>query len=766
MSSSGDLAERAADEQALPDRLARLLHQAQVIGRIGSWEWDLVTGAVWWSEQQFRLFGLDPVQGAPLAPEYLSRIHEDDRARLAGAVEEHLRAGVEFQEEFRIVHAVLGVRTLQIHGDVVQRDPATGRPAKLAGTTRDVTTERMLQSARRGLEERNRLLIASLPDSMVVLYDRDLNCVQIQGALAERLQLDLAEYEGHHISEFLAPRQVEKLEPLLQAALAGDQSAIDYDDVNGQRAYHVTVAPYRLDDGTITGAFAVWRDITEDKLREHALRRERDYAATIIESMHDGFMLTRDGEILEVNQALCDLTGYMRVELLGARVPYPFWAPEAREEMMRHRRAIGADGSHQFEVVYCRKDGSRFNAAVTIARASAGGEDIGYVTTIRDISDSKRHEAELERLASHDALTGLVNQRVFHERLEGEIARAQRHERPLSLALLDLDHFKEVNDAHGHPVGDLVLREAAQRLGALVRDGECLARIGGEEFAWILPDAEGIGAYAAAERARHAIAHTPFPHVGPLTLSAGVCEISDAETGEELYDRADQALYWAKQHGRNRTFRYTPETAAELTAEAGGERDRERERRLQALTEMAYVAERKHPGFRDHARRVAELVGAMATRAGWPGARVAALHQAALLHDIGKIAVPDELLAKPGPVSDEERSQLQTHASIGAEMLATTLTAEQVAWVRHHHERWDGNGYPDHIAEREIPDGAQLLAVADAYVAMTGPRPHRPALSHDQALREIGAGAGAQFASHAVRLLDLVLVEHSDDLAG
>jgi putative nucleotidyltransferase with HDIG domain len=177
---------------------------------------------------------------------------------------------------------------------------------------------------------------------------------------------------------------------------------------------------------------------------------------------------------------------------------------------------------------------------------------------------------------------------------------------------------------------------------------------------------------------------------------------------------------------------------------------------------MAYVAERKHPGFRDHARRVAELVSAMATRAGWPAARVAALHQAALLHDIGKIAVPDELLRKPGPVSDEERAQLQTHTSIGAEMLATTLTAEQVAWVRHHHERWDGNGYPDHIAGREIPDGAQLLAVADAYDAMTNPRPFRDALTHDAALRQIDAGAGTQFASQAARLLDLVLVEHPD----
>ena len=140
------------------------------------------------------------------------------------------------------------------------------------------------------------------------------------------------------------------------------------------------------------------------------------------------------------------------------------------------------------DIVLRRRDGEHFNASVTQALATGpGGEWLGFVFTVRDISERKRHEADLARLATHDTLTGLVNHRGFHERLREEIARSRRHGTPLSLAILDLDHFKDVNDTYGHPVGDRVLAEVGRRLGSLTRLGEHIARIGGEEFAWILP---------------------------------------------------------------------------------------------------------------------------------------------------------------------------------------------------------------------------------------------------------------------------------------
>ena len=305
------------------------------------------------------------------------------------------------------------------------------------------------------------------------------------------------------------------------------------------------------------------QDLTDLHQAERGVRRERDYAAAITRSMREGFMLTRDGAILEVNHALCELTGFSREELLGTGVPYMFWAPEAADEIARNRKLIGEHG-HEFETTYMRKDGTRFDASVSaVAGRSADGEPLGYVSTVRDISERKRVEAELKCLATHDPLTGLANYRVLHERLHSDVARATRHGHPLSVAVLDLDHFKDINDRFGHPAGDRVLCEVAERLGALARDGELLARVGGEEFAWIL-NADGLEAIAATERARRAISGTPFAGVGKVTLSVGVCDLRAAGGREHFYQRADEALYWAKRHGRNRSSRYSSEMAREL----------------------------------------------------------------------------------------------------------------------------------------------------------------------------------------------------------
>ncbi len=174
----------------------------------------------------------------------------------------------------------------------------------------------------------------------------------------------------------------------------------------------------------------------------------------------------------------------------------------------------------------------------------------------------------LSRQATTDPITGLANYRTFHERLSSEVERSARHGRALSVAVLDLDYFKQVNDTHGHPTGDRVLEEVARRLAAAVRSGELMARIGGEEFAWLMPEATDDGAFAAAERVRCAIAETAFDTAGTLTISVGVCSNQQAQTGEELVDRADQALYWSKRSGRNTTLIYTHAARQMLPAAA------------------------------------------------------------------------------------------------------------------------------------------------------------------------------------------------------
>ena len=360
--------------------------------------------------------------------------------------------------------------------------------------------------------------------------------------------------------------------------------------------------------------------------------------------------------------------------------------------------------------------------------------------------------AELAWRAATDPLTGLVNRHVFEERLAEEVSRSRRHGRDLALAVLDLDQFKQVNDTHGHVTGDAVLREAALRLGSLAREGDVLGRLGGEEFGWIMPETDGMEAWQAAERARAAMAGAPFAEAGTVTVSAGVCDLGQADGPLDLYRRADAALYWAKRNGRDVVFLYTPET---VTALGEGERAAEvrREQAFHGIRMLARAVDAKDPSTRRHSERVAGLAAAIAELLAWPPERVALLHEAALVHDVGKIAVSDAILFKPGRLSRAERAKVAHHAALGAEMLSDVLSAEQVAWVRGHHERWDGSGYPDALAGPAVPEGARILHLADSWDVMTSSRPYVASLRPEAAVAECRRAAGGQFWPRAVEAL-------------
>ncbi len=366
------------------------------------------------------------------------------------------------------------------------------------------------------------------------------------------------------------------------------------------------------------------------------------------------------------------------------------------------------------------------------------------------LANARLHEqtlrslADAERRAATDPLTGLANHRAFQERLASEIQRAGRHRRPLALAVCDLDHFKRVNDSHGHQVGDRVLVEAGRILQGQARRDDLVARMGGEEFAWLMPETDDTSAWEAADRARAAIADHTFQGVGRVTISAGVCDLAAAGEAERLFALADGALYWAKHRGRNLVVRYSPDEVDVLSAEEHATR-LERRQSLQSIRVLARVVDAKDPLTRRHSDRVAGHAVALATALGWHASRIARLHEAAVVHDVGKIGVPDAVLLKPGRLTADDRVAIERHAALGADIVADVLDPEQVSWVRSHHERWIGGGYPDDLAGEDIPDGARVIAVADAWDVMTSERPYRSPVSADEALAECERHAGAQF---------------------
>ena len=287
---------------------------------------------------------------------------------------------------------------------------------------------------------------------------------------------------------------------------------------------------------------------------EAEARAQRDHATAIVTAMGEGYALTLDGEIKAVNEALCVLTGFTASQLIGSRPPFPFWPPEECETNAKIVADVVANHGGTHELIMMRANGERFEAEITARPArEENGRAIGFVSTLRDVSVQKRQQRELERLARTDSLTQLANRHVLQEALSREAARRSADGQQLALVLLDLDLFKQVNDHFGHPAGDAVLVEVARRLENTVRTGEVLARVGGEEFAWLLPACDAEEALAAANRARAAIASEPFGRAGKLTMSAGVGLVSTPSDGDALYRMADRALYDAKQSGRNRT---------------------------------------------------------------------------------------------------------------------------------------------------------------------------------------------------------------------
>jgi diguanylate cyclase (GGDEF)-like protein/putative nucleotidyltransferase with HDIG domain len=333
------------------------------------------------------------------------------------------------------------------------------------------------------------------------------------------------------------------------------------------------------------------------------------------------------------------------------------------------------------------------------------------------------------------------------------VAEARGAGGPLALCLLDVDRFKEINDARGHQAGDRVLVRIARALAGAVRSGETIARIGGDEFAWILPGADGLAAHAAVERARAHVARE-LRDLG-VALSAGVSDLDDASDADALFRLADGALYWAKAQGKGVTVRYSPAVVESLSAEERAARA-ERRQALKGLRALARAVDAKDPTTRDHSVRVAHIAVALARRLGWPDDAAARLHEAALLHDVGKIGIPDAILRSDGPLTAEEFAVVRTHSELGARIAAEVLTAEQTAWVRGHHERIDGGGYPDGLRGDAIPAGARVLAVADAWDAMTSDRPYRRGMDPRRAREECRRIAGTQLCPDVVAaLLDL-----------
>ncbi len=363
--------------------------------------------------------------------------------------------------------------------------------------------------------------------------------------------------------------------------------------------------------------------------------------------------------------------------------------------------------------------------------------------------------------ASEDGLTELLNHRAFQDRIAQEVARARRGGHTLAVIMIDVDGFGLINNTHGHQAGDVTLVAVARCLRAQTRQGDVVARYGGDEFALILPETDMDDALNLAERIREELACLTMAH-GPraihVTASVGVAAMPEhATTREGLIGAADSASYAAKRAGGDRVRQAEDGALSRDPVALAAQLD---DANLATVEALAAMVDAKDAYTRGHSGRVAAYAAAIAIALGLSEGDVARIHQAGVLHDVGEIGVPDAILLKPAGLTTEEFAVIKEHPVIGERILrGLPFLQEILPAVRHHHERWDGRGYPDGLAGDAIPPDAAILAVADSFDAMTSSRTYRMALPTSEAIRRVREGAGAQYDPRLVAAFDRALAD-------
>ncbi len=411
-------------------------------------------------------------------------------------------------------------------------------------------------------------------------------------------------------------------------------------------------------------------------------------------------------------------------------------------------------------------------------------KQIEMAITIADLFQAVREQAVT------DALTGLYNRRYFEEALEKEVQRAKRQHQPFSIIGIDLDFLKKINDTYGHFYGDLAIKTIADVLKANARSVDVPARIGGEEFDVLLPGISSDGAMIAAERIRSAIEKTEIETIGHITGSLGVATYFEhTEDVDELIELTDQAMYTSKRNGRNQVTLAKPasETSWQEIAvntfldilsknrvPMAKQISKELCKKLQAPTNKDEISNESLYSVADmltklynpmHTSGVIKSKVLMATslakRFDLPKEDIDNLRVAVLLYDIGNLMLPQDLLQKATPLTDEEKAKIKNHPVIAAREILKPISYVQdiLPIIEHHHENWDGTGYPNKISKDEIPLTSQIILIIDEYYALIEPRPYRSKMSSRDALEIIKADSGKKWNKTLVQEF-ISLIEH------
>lgn len=468
--------------------------------------------------------------------------------------------------------------------------------------------------------------------------------------------------------------------------------------------------------------------------------------------------LNDQGAILFANQKLAEILGLPMAAIVDS-VLDDFFSPESSEDELAHIKKLVTSGEEQiagdnFVIHAIKGDGSSVPLQLSCNLIRENGQKLIFCT-IDDISAQAALQKQLYHQTITDSLTGIFNRRHFDEQLMQEFKRATRYRRPFSVIIIDIDGFKQANDLFGHAFGDEMLIKATESFQRVLRQGDSVYRYGGDEFAMILPETAKEGAIEVTGRLKENFSKNCINREKRLKLSLSIGIASYPEDGSDekgLIGSADRRMYLSKESGGNM-----------ITAhDAINYLSNDTEALLRSLGTLAHLLERSRglsSNGLNHSQVIRSLAIEIGQKLGLPQERLILLEQASTLHDIGTINIPTSTLKKEGLLSENEWNEIKRHTLIGEEIIGMIAQAEQKELaelgqiIGQHHERLDGSGYPRGLKGDEIVLEARILAVTDAYNAMTSARPYRQAFTRFEALEEIKRVAGQHYDAAVVEKL-------------
>lgn len=469
----------------------------------------------------------------------------------------------------------------------------------------------------------------------------------------------------------------------------------------------------------------LYRSFLVSLRKEKNLLEAKDKLSALIEASPVAIItLDSAGRIMSWNPAAETMFGWRAPEVLGLSNPI---VPENKllEFRTMHSQALGGKPVYAAEVVRRKKDGTEIQVSLSTAVVrNVHGEPIGVVTIMMDITEQKKREEQLRYLSLHDALTGIYNRTYF----EQEMRRLNSSRNStVGIIVCDVDSLKLYNDSLGHDVGDQLLQAAANIIKRCFRESDVVARIGGDEFAVLLPSTEQGAVEKACERIHKSIADFNEENSKLyLSLSIGYAVSDESVEMQELFKEADNKMYKEKRRHNENVRSATVHIL------------------MKALTNRDFIGD-------GHADRMEEMVTLFAQEVGVAQEKLTDVRLFARFHDIGKVGISENILLKSGPLTPKELDDMKRHPEIGHRIALCAPDLANVAdWILKHHEWWDGNGYPLGLKGSEIPLESRILAIADAYDALTTKRPYREIIPPEEAFKELECFAGKQFDPHLV----------------